>query len=146
MLLMKRPVRLIPVLKTLILEILINPDIKDLSENYILKNNPAVDTSSVEFKTLTDLLASQLVNSGGHLTADDFNFSVNHYNSCRLISGYIKSTKLPAPFKDGLKKYYSDAIIRKGNEKNAGDEMNWLNWIPSGGTVVIVQNEKHANR
>jgi hypothetical protein len=22
--------------------------------------------------------------------------------------------------------------------------MNWLNWIPSGGTVVIVQNEKSA--
>lgn len=28
-----------------------------------------------------------------------------------------------------------------GSEKNAGDEMNWLNWIPSGGTVVIVPNE-----
>jgi len=25
----------------------------------------------------------------------------------------------------------------EGNEKNAGEEMNWLNWIPSGGTVVI---------
>jgi beta-galactosidase len=110
--------------------------------DYILKNNPAVDTSSVEFKTLTDLLSDQLVNSGGHLKAEDYNFSVKHYNSCRLISRYIKSTKLPPLFKDGLKKYYSDAIIRNGNEKNAGAEMNWLNWIPSGGTVVIVQNEK----
>jgi beta-galactosidase len=113
-------------------------------KDYILKNNPSVDTSSVEFKTLTDILASQLVNSGGHLLAQDFNFSANHYYSCRLISRYIKSTKLPVPFKDGLKKYYSDAIIRNGNEKNAGDEMNWLNWIPSGGTVVMVQNEKSA--
>jgi beta-galactosidase len=112
--------------------------------DYILKNNPLVDTSSVEFKTLTDLLASQLVNSGGHMIAEDYNISANHYNSCRLISGYIKNTKLPPPFKDGLKKYYSDAIIRKGNEKNADDEMNWLNWIPSGGTVVMVQAEKSA--
>lgn len=112
--------------------------------DYILKNNPQVDTSSVEFNALTDILASQLVNSAGHLTADDFNFSANHYNSCRLISRYIKSTKLPVPFKDGLKKYYSEAIIRNGNEKNAGDEMNWLNWIPSGGTVVMVQDKKPA--
>ena len=113
-------------------------------KDYIIMNNPLVDTSSVEFKTLTDLLALQLVNSAGHLKAEDYNFSVTHYNSCRLISKYIKSTKLPAPFKDGLKKYYSDAIIRKGNEKDAGNEMNWLNWIPSGGTVVIVQNEKSS--
>jgi hypothetical protein len=112
---------------------------------YILKNNPLVDTTSVEFRTLTDLLSDQLVNSGGHLKAEDYNFSVKHYNSCRLISRYVKSTKLPVPFKDGLKKYYSDAIIRKGNEKNEGEEMNWLNWIPSGGTVVIVQNEKSAS-
>jgi beta-galactosidase len=111
---------------------------------YIIKYNPLVDTSSVEFKTLADILAYQLVNSNGNMKADDYNFSINHYNSCRQISKYIKSTKLPVPFKDGLKKYYSDAIIRNGSEKNADDEMNWLNWIPSGGTVVIVQNEKSA--
>ena len=110
---------------------------------YIKKNNSSVDTTSIEFKTLIDLFAVQLINSNGQLSADDYNFSVDHYNNCRLISGYINSTKLPALFKDGLKKYYSDAIIKKGSEKNAGDEMNWLNWIPSGGTVVIVQNEKN---
>ena len=82
------------------------------------------------------------MNSDGHLIADDYNFSVDHYNNCRLISGYVNSTKLPPVFKDGLKKYYSDAIIKKGNEQDAGEEMNWLNWNPSGGTVVIVQNEK----
>jgi hypothetical protein len=82
-----------------------------------------------------------LLNSNGHLIADDYNFNVHHYNICRLISGYINSTKLPPLFKDGLKKYYSDAVIKNGNEKDAGEEMNWLNWIPSGGTVVIVQSE-----
>jgi beta-galactosidase len=113
--------------------------------DYIKKNNPSVDTTSVEFKTLTDLLADQLLNSGGHLIADDYNFSVDHYNNSRLISGYINSTKLPQPFKDGLKKFYSETIIKKGSDKNAGEEMNWLNWIPSGGTVVIVRNEKPPN-
>src|SRR5664279_2761888 len=71
----------------------------------------------------------------------DYNFNVDHFNNCRLISSYINSTKLPPVFKDGLKKYYSEAIIKRGNEKNAGEEMNWLNWIPSGGTVVMVEDE-----
>jgi len=107
--------------------------------NYMLKNNPSVDSVTVEFKALVDLFASHLLNNNGRLMADDYNFSVDHYNNCRLISGYINSTKLPPLFKEGLKKYYSDAIIHQGSEKNAGDEMNWLNWIPSGGTVVISQ-------
>jgi hypothetical protein len=113
-----------------------------LMRNYIFRNNGLLDTATVEFRTLINLFASQLLNSGGHINASDYNFNVDHFNNCRLISGYVNSTKLPLLFKDGLKKYYSDVIINKGSEKNAGEEMNWLNWIPSGGTVVMVQNEK----
>lgn len=109
--------------------------------DFIIKNNPALDTATIEFRILADVLATQLMNSGGHLAAGDYNFNVDHFNNCRLISGYINNTKLPPLFKSGLKKYYSEAMIKKGNEKNAGEEMNWLNWIPSGGTVVIVQDE-----
>ncbi len=110
---------------------------------YIYKHNSSLDTSTIEFRALTDLFASQLF-SNGHIAAVDYNFSVDHYNNCKLISAYINATKLPVLFKDGLKRYYSDIIIRRGVEKNAGDEMNWLNWIPSGGTVVIVQDDKPA--
>jgi len=110
--------------------------------DYILKSNPSIDTATIEFRTLSDLFSSQLLNSSGQLTANDYNFNVDHFNNCRLISGYVNSTKLPPPFKEGLKKYYSDVIIMKGSEKNAGEEMNWLNWIPSGGTVVVVKNEQ----
>ena len=109
--------------------------------NYILKNNPSVDAESIEFKTLVDLFAKQLLNNDGHMIADDYNFSADHYNNCRLITGYITATKLPQHFKDGVRRYYANSIIRMGSEKNAGDEMNWLNWIPSGGTVVIVPTE-----
>jgi|WetSurMetagenome_2_1015567.scaffolds.fasta_scaffold25973_1 beta-galactosidase len=112
-----------------------------LIRDFIKKNNQALDTTTIEFRTLSELFAGQLLNSGGKLNANDYNFSINHFNNCRLISGYVNSTKLPPLFKDALKNYYSDAIIRRGSEKNAGDEMNWLNWIPSGGTVVFVQNE-----
>jgi hypothetical protein len=111
-------------------------------KEYIFKNNSSADTASVEFRTLCNLFAVQLLNSNGHLSAADYNFSIDHYNNCRLISGYVNNTRLPQFFKEGLKKYYSDAIISKGVEKNAGEEMNWLNWIPSGGTVVIVQGDK----
>ncbi|MCU0472702.1 MAG: DUF4982 domain-containing protein [Bacteroidales bacterium] len=107
--------------------------------DYILKNNPATDTSTIEVRVLIELFSSHLLNNSGKLVADDYNFNTDHYNNCRLISGYINATKLPQLFKETLKKYYADAIIRQGSEKNAGDEMNWLNWIPSGGTVLISQ-------
>ena len=113
-----------------------------IMKDYILKNNSSIDTLSNEFRTLNDLFSSQLLNNDGRLSAEDYNFNVDHYNNCRLISGYITKTKLPPLFKESLKKYYADLLIRKGSEKNAGEEMNWLNWIPSGGVVVFVQNEK----
>lgn len=105
--------------------------------DYVVKNNPSVDTATVEFRELAAVFASQLLNNRGRLIADDYNFSIEHYNNCRLITSYIAPLKLPPLFKESVRKYYTDAIIRDGNEKNAGDEMNWLNWIPSGGTVVI---------
>jgi hypothetical protein len=114
-------------------------------KDYILKNNPSVDPSLVEFKALTDLLASALYNNSGNMSAEDYNYNIDHYNNCRLIAGYINATKLPPQFKDGLKTYYSNSIIRDGSEKNAGDEMNWLNWIPSGGTVVVYQTGANAD-
>ena len=52
-----------------------------------------------------------------------------------------ESNNLKHIMKEGLKKYYANSIIRQGNERDTGEEMNWLNWIPSGGTVVIVQSE-----
>ena len=107
--------------------------------DYILKNNPSLDTSTIEFKTLIDLFASQLFNNDGQLIADDYNFNVDHYNNCRLISSYITATKLPQLFKEGLREYYAKEIIQQGSEKNSGEEMNWLNWIPSGGSVIIFQ-------
>jgi hypothetical protein len=107
--------------------------------SFIHKNHPFVDTATIEFRTLINVFASYLYNNNGLLTAGDFNYNVAHYNNCRLISSYINATKLPPLFKETLKKYYSDAIIVNGSEKNAGDEMNWMNWIPSGGTVIVSQ-------
>jgi hypothetical protein len=109
--------------------------------DYIIKSNTALDTSTIEFRTLIDLFAAHLLHNNGKLIADDYNFNADHYNNCRLISGYITSTKLPQLFKEGLREYYAESIIRQGSEKNAGDEMNWLNWIPSGGLVVIYQED-----
>jgi len=109
---------------------------------YILKNNPGVDSSTVEFKTLAGLLVSYLVRNTGQLYADDYNFSADQFNNCRLISGYVEATRLPPLFKLALREFYSEEMILRGREKNAGDEMNWLNWIPSGGTVIVSQPGK----
>nr|MCU0407349.1 DUF4982 domain-containing protein [Bacteroidales bacterium] len=113
---------------------------KDLAKSvrdHILKENPGVDTATVEFRMLTSLLAIQMLHNEGKMLADDYNFFINNYNNCRLITGYIAPLKLPQVFKDGLRKYYADAMIRNGIEKNPAPELNWMNWIPSGGTVVV---------
>ena len=112
-----------------------------IMSDFIKKNNPSIDTTTIELKALVELFAIQLFNNDGSLPAADYDFNAEHYNNCRLISGYIEKTKLPPLFKESLRKYYSKLIISQGSEKNAGDEMNWLNWIPSGGIVVIVQDE-----
>ncbi len=118
--------------------------VKSVTE-YIFRNNPSVDTTTVEFRALAGLFATYLVNNNGILAGSDYNFSVAYYNNCRLISGYINATKLPPLFKETLKKYYADMIITGGSEKNAGDEMNWMNWIPSGGTVIVSQESTVNN-
>ncbi len=117
-------------------------DYKAEISRIILKNNPSTDTTTTEYKTLVSLFTAHLVKNKGLLIADDYNFNTGHYNNCRIITGYINPLKLPPLFKDWLRGYYSEEIILKGNEKNAGDEMNWLNWIPSGGAVVVSQSGK----
>jgi hypothetical protein len=110
-----------------------------LIRDHISVNNPDLDTTTIEFLTLTNLFASHLNGNEGRLSANDYNFSVDQFNNCRLISTYIEATKLPPLFKLTLRGYYSEEMITRGREKNAGDEMNWLNWIPSGGTVIVSQ-------
>jgi len=111
-------------------------------KQFIKKNNPQVDTTTIELNRLSVLLANQMAMNDGGLSSADFNYNSSHFNTARLISTYISRTKLPALFKEGLRRYYSDAIIARGIEKNAGDEMDWLNWIPSGGVVVVVADDK----
>lgn len=108
----------------------------------ISEKNPNVDTTTIEFKTLVSLFVTHLEKNNGLLIADDYNFNTDHYNNCKIITAYIDPLKLPPLFKEWLKRYYAGEMILKGNSKNAADEMNWLNWIPSGGTVVVSQTEK----
>jgi hypothetical protein len=120
-----------------------NKDYKDEIRKFIQEGNDLKDTLSSEFRNLTKVLDSYLKISDGKITADDYNFNTSHYNMCTLIAKYIQATKLPPSFKIGLREYYCTSIISKGNEKNAEEEMNWLNWIPSGGTVIYYLPEKN---
>jgi len=114
-------------------------------KEFICKNNPSLDTTTIEFKTFVGLISYHLTNNNGRIIDDDYNYNAGLFNNCRLISGYINATKLPPLFKEALKQYYANSIIRLGSEKNAGEEMNWLNWIPSGGTVVVSSDKSAAN-
>ena len=113
----------------------------DIIRNYIIKNNANLDSSSIELKVLIDLFSLQMVNNSGRLIADDYNFSVDHFNKCREIARYVDRTGLPEIFRTGLKKYYSQSIILKGMEKNIQEEQKWLQGIPVDGNIVFVQDK-----
>jgi hypothetical protein len=113
----------------------------DIIRNYILKNNTNPDSSSIGFRTLIDLFSSQMVNNSGRLIADDYNFSVDHFNKWREISRYVDQTALPETFRTGLKKYYAHSIISQGMERNIIEEKTWLQSIPVDGNIVFVQDK-----
>jgi beta-galactosidase len=112
--------------------------------DFIMKNNPDIDTASVEYRSLINIMGRQLLNNRGKMIADDYNYNVGHYNVCRIILGYIRSTKLPGLFKEGLRDYYATTVIIQGIEKDPEDEMVWMNWIPSGGTVVYSTDSSNS--
>lgn len=64
----------------------------DYIRNYILKNNSNLDSSSVELGTIVEMFATQMVNNSGRLIADDYNFSVDHFNKCREITKSIDNS------------------------------------------------------
>lgn len=114
---------------------------------YILSNNKNADSSSIEFKALTALFSSHLMHNNGKLIADDYNFSIDHYNKCRLLSKSVDNTPLPEVFRNGIKKHYANLIIMQGMEKNINIEREWLKGIPAEGNIVFVQdkNSKSVN-
>jgi beta-galactosidase len=113
----------------------------DYIRNYIIKNNPNLDSSSVEFKTIVDVFATQMLNNSGRLIADDYNFSVDHFNKCREITKSVDNTGLPETFRKGLKRYYARTVILQGTEKDIPVEKRWIQNIPLDGNVVIVQEK-----
>jgi beta-galactosidase len=109
--------------------------------DYILGNNKNIDSASYEFKALVETFSTQLVNTSGRLIADDYNFSVDHFNKCMTISKYADNTGLPYAFKNGLKKYYARTMIINGMEKDIAREKRMLDSIPVDGNIVIVQDK-----
>ena len=111
---------------------------------YILKRNPTLDSTSLEFKTLVDLFASHLATNQGRLVADDYNFSVEHFNKCRYINKFVDSTQLPFVFKNALKNNYAQQIIKQGMDKNTSTERAFVKSIPKGVCSVVIVNAQKA--
>jgi len=111
---------------------------------YIFKRNPSLDSTSMEFKTLVDLFASHLASNMGRLVADDYNFSVEHFNKCRYINKCIDSTQLPVVFKNALKKNYAQQIIKQGMDKNIASESAYVKSMPKGGCSVVIVNAQNT--
>jgi beta-galactosidase len=116
-------------------------DYANYIRDYILRNNSNLDSSSVEFGTLVELFATHLVNNNGRLIADDYNFSVDHFNKCREITKSVDLTGLPLALRQGLKRYYARTTILQGMEKDISSEKKWLQSIPVDGNIVIIQDK-----
>jgi hypothetical protein len=112
-------------------------DYGKIIQTYVVKNNPHVDTTTVEFQSILKLFVSYLLNNNGLLIADDYNFNVEHFNICMLLSHEIDSITVPESFKRGLKNYYAETFIRQGMVKDLDHEQEWLHNLPLTGTVVI---------
>jgi beta-galactosidase len=113
----------------------------ELITGFILKANAGIDSSTLEFKTLTGLFVNHLVNNNGRLIADDYNFFAEHYNICREIAKFVNNTWLPAAFKLSVRKYYSNKIILEGMNINVQEEEERIKAIPTEGNIVYVQDK-----
>ncbi|MDP4292675.1 MAG: DUF4982 domain-containing protein, partial [Bacteroidota bacterium] len=114
------------------------PEYTRYVKDFILQRNRTLDSTSLEFKTLVKLFGSHLANNYGRLVADDYNFSVEHFNKCRYINRCVDSTALPLIFKNALKKNYANAIIRQGMDKNVATERMLLKSIPHDNCAIVV--------
>ncbi|WP_300603562.1 glycoside hydrolase family 2 TIM barrel-domain containing protein [Niabella sp.] len=105
---------------------------------YMAKKNPSADITSIEFKALAGLFASHMQNNYGRLVADDYNFNIEHFNKAAYLAKVISATLLPDLFKEGLRRYYAQAIIVKGDDKNVHTEEKRIKSIPAKGKLIVV--------
>jgi hypothetical protein len=126
-------------------------DYAELMQEFILKENPTLDTSTVDFKYLIESFVAILNSTTrftgyrGYVVADDYNFIANQYNISRAITRNIALKNLPAAYKEFLKDYYAKAIIGQGVSKNHLAENELIDNLPQGGGIVVFTGNEFAD-
>ena len=117
---------------------------RQLLQNFIVKENPGINTKSIDFRYVLDAFTA-ILNSTvnytrefGYIVADDYNFITAQYNISRAITRHLQSKNLPQAYQDEMNEYYSSMIISKGKDKNFIAENELIDLIPSGGQVVVI--------
>lgn len=117
---------------------------RQLLQEFILKENPAIDPKTPDFKFTINALEAILnstakyTNQYGYVVADDYNFIVAQYNLSRAITKNIASRNLPEAYQAELSEYYASQIIGKGKDKNFSFENELIGKIPEGGKAVVI--------
>lgn len=109
---------------------------------FIFKENPAIDTTTIDFKLVVDKFNQLMVSYEGKLVADDYNFIVEQYNISREITRFLNTLDLPDGYRKEMNRYYAGMIISRGIDKNFINEKQLLAKIPTGGKGVKVTDEK----
>ena len=117
---------------------------RQLLQEFIRKENPAIDPQTPDFKFTIDAFEAILNSTAkytgqfGYIVADDYNFIVAQYNLSRAITKSITSRNLPEAYRIELSEYYASQIISKGKDKNFSFENELIGKIPDGGKVFVI--------
>jgi hypothetical protein len=117
---------------------------RELTKNELIRLNPGIDPSSVDFEhvldAFMDILASTTNFTGtrGYVVADDSNFIGGQYNLSRAITTYLQDKDFPQAWKDEMIRYYAELIVGRGYHRNFVAERALLDRVPTGGKAVFV--------
>ena len=115
---------------------------KSQLRDFIFKENPTIDTTTIDFKLVVDKFNQLMASYEGKLVADDYNFIVEQYNISREITRNLNKLDLPEAYRSEMNWYYADLIISRGIDKNFINENKLLKKIPTGGQSVKVSKVK----
>lgn len=85
--------------------------------------NPGISKDTEPFKVVVNLFAKHLADNNGELVADDYNFTVEHFNTCSSIIKHINKMSVTPEEKTKLRKDYIKRILVGGEIVDAEAEM-----------------------
>jgi len=119
---------------------------ENIMRQYVIEQNPQMDTKSIEFKTLIKRLGSYLQGTSGELTEDDYNFIAKAYNDLRLLSRTIESRNFHPNYTDELISNYSRRLLTENKIIDIEAEQRKIQAIPREIDILFIRNPQKSSQ